>query len=333
MSDGTISGVAAGRFDKRRLARLDMARGLALVAMAIYHFTWDLEFFGYLDAGTASQGGWKLFARAIASSFLFLAGFSLVLGHHPAIRWRAFARRFAMIVAAAALITIATYVATPDRFIFFGILHSIAMASLIGLAFLRLPPVVTLVAGCLVIMAPLYLRAPVFDTPALWWMGLAPQNPPSNDYVPMFPWLAPALFGIAAARFAKASGRLTMLASDGAPSTGARALAFAGRHSLVVYLLHQPILIGIVYSVSLIAPPPAADPAVSYGRSCQASCAAEQSEGFCERYCDCTFDGLDSADLIDDLFASRLDPVNDPRARAIADQCVADILGGDGNDD
>ena len=63
---------------KGRIGGLDTLRGLALIAMASYHFTWNLEYFGYLEPGTATTGLWKLYARGIATSFLFLAGFSLV---------------------------------------------------------------------------------------------------------------------------------------------------------------------------------------------------------------------------------------------------------------
>ena len=67
-----------------RIEAIDLARGIALVAMAVYHFTWDLEFFGYLEPRTTAVGGWKLFARVIASSFLFLVGVSLVRGRNDA---------------------------------------------------------------------------------------------------------------------------------------------------------------------------------------------------------------------------------------------------------
>ena len=66
---------------KPRLGRLDVLRGIALIAMAAYHTGWDFEFFGYLEPGTTGQGAWKLYARIIASTFLMLVGFSLVLGH------------------------------------------------------------------------------------------------------------------------------------------------------------------------------------------------------------------------------------------------------------
>ena len=71
-----------------RIGLLDTARGVALIAMASYHFAWDLEFFRYIEAGTTAFGWWKMYARGIAGSFLFLVGFSLVLAHTPAIRWR-----------------------------------------------------------------------------------------------------------------------------------------------------------------------------------------------------------------------------------------------------
>lgn len=309
-----------------RLTRLDVARGIALVAMAIYHFGWDLEFFGYMAGGTTGAGAWKLFARAIASSFLFLAGFSLVLGHHPEIRWRPFLRRFATIVAAAAAITVATFFATPDRFIFFGILHAIALSSLAGLIFLRLPPLLTALTAVAVILAPHFLRSSFFDVPIFWWVGLSSVNPASNDYVPFLPWFAATLFGIAAARLAKRQGRLGLLAGSDRPGAASRVLAFAGRHSLIVYLVHQPVLIGLVFAFSLVVPAPGGDPAAAYHRSCVASCAAGQGQAFCSRFCTCTAEELVARGLFDDLVEGRMDPAADPRAGEIADQCTVRIF-------
>ena len=178
----------------RRIDAIDIARGAALVAMAIYHFTWDLEFFGYLDPGMTAVGGWKLFARCIASSFLFLVGVSLFLAHGRFIRWPGFLRRFAMVAGAALAISIVTYIAVPGGFIFFGILHQIALASLLGLAFLRLPALLTLLIAAAVIAAPHYLRSEFFNPPWWWWTGLSASFPRSNDYVPVFPWFGSGAF-------------------------------------------------------------------------------------------------------------------------------------------
>ena len=307
-----------------RIPQIDQARGLALIAMAIYHFTWDLGFFGYIDPETATTGGWRLFARLIAGSFLFLVGFSLVLGHRQGFRARPFLMRLGRIALAAAAISLATWFAFPQTFIFFGILHAIAAASLIGLAFVRLPVIVTLAAAALAVIAPLYLRSPVFDHPALWWVGLSIDVPRSNDYVPLLPWIAPVLLGIALGRLFASSTLPERLAARAAKRPGTSLLERAGRHSLAIYLLHQPVLIALVYAFSLVVPAPAADPAVGYAKSCMRACDGERDKGFCERFCGCTLDRLVDQKLFADLNSGAIDVATDERIGTISAQCTAD---------
>lgn len=223
--------------------------------MAIYHFTFDLEMFGYLDPGTSVTGGWALFARLVAGSFLFLVGVSLYLAHGGGIRWRPFLRRLLVLGLAAAAITAATRYAIPDTFIFFGILHSIAVASLLGLLFLRLPALLTLLAAALVVAARPHLAATgLFDAPALAWLGLTTWPVRSSDFVPVFPWFAATLGGIGAARLAAAAGLWPRLAAmSGAEGLALRAAAWPGRHSLALYLLHQPVLIGAIWAFSRLS--------------------------------------------------------------------------------
>src|SRR5690606_23397783 len=250
-----------------RIDAIDIARGAALVAMAIYHFAWDLEFFGYVPASMTAVGGWKLFARCIASSFLFLVGVSLFLGHANGIRWRGYWRRLAMVAGAALAISVATYIAVPDGFIFFGILHQITLASVLGLLFLRLPAAVTLIVAAAVIAAPHYLRSPFFDDPWWWWTGLSENRPRSNDYVPVFPWFGAVLAGIAAARIAEQTGLFAKLTTLRAP-LWAWPLVFGGRHSLAVYLIHQPVLIALIWLFSQVFPAAEAPREVRFLQSC-----------------------------------------------------------------
>ncbi|MGE6785921.1 DUF1624 domain-containing protein [Ensifer adhaerens] len=335
MSDITVTSPATETPPARqrgRLAFIDVARGLALLAMALYHFVWDLEFFGYVAAGTAGTGGWKIFARLIASSFLFLAGYSLVLGQSPRIRFDAFLRRFAKIAGAAALITIATYFAFPDTFIFFGILHSIAAASLVGLLFLRLPAVASFVAAAAAIAAPFYLRSPIYDAPWLWWVGLSETLPRSNDYVPLLPWLGPFLLGLGAAKLFHA--RLAT-ALAGRPSTEGKArlwttlLVFGGRHSLAIYLIHQPVLIGLVYLFSLISPPTLPDPKEAYRSNCVAACNQGNPAVPCDSFCGCTLDRLVEQNLFDSLNRGEINVSTDERIARIAQQCTMNVQSGD----
>lgn len=293
--------------------------------MTVYHFAWDLEFFGYADPGMTAQGGWKLFARWIASSFLFLVGVSLFLGHGDGIRWPSFWRRFAMVAGAAAAITVATWFAVPQGFIFFGILHQIALASLLGLAFLRLPWPLVLAIAAAVIAAPHALRAEFFDHPAWWWSGLSLATPRSNDYVPLFPWFGAVLAGIAAAKLAARSGALSALAGVSPPRwTGA--LGLAGRHSLLVYLVHQPILIAGLFLFSQIAPPAVETREVQFRQSCEARCVQDRGEGFCAFYCLCVLEEIERENMLDAVFSERQDARTEERVNEMAAACAGRAL-------
>ena len=318
MSDSPAIATATPR--RGRIGALDTLRGVALIAMASYHFTWDLELFGYLDQGTVTQGLWKLYARGIASSFLFLAGFSLFLAHGRGINWQSFGKRFLMVAGAAAVITAATAIAFPEGLIFFGILHNIAAASLIGLAFLRLPSIVTLIAAGAAILAPHYLSSDSLNSMWLSWIGLSTVPPRSNDYVPLLPWLAPFLIGIAVSQFVTPRGWLDRFRS---PSAGRDPLALAGRHSLLFYLVHQPLLIGIVYLASLIAPPPPVDQVEAYKKSCEKSCMEQaNSLELCQSFCGCTLEKLHAENVFDPMMSNKLTPDQQTKIGEIAMQCT-----------
>ena len=232
-----------------RIAALDLARAGALIAMAVFHLVFDLALFGFIAQNTPAQPGWRWLAYLTAGSFLFLAGVSLLLAHGDVIRWKAFLQRWVMLIAAACAITIATMIAMPDAFIFFGILHAIALASLLGLAARRLPALALIALALAVIWLPPAMRFALFDPAWLWWTGLQATGIRSVDYVPLFPWFGPFLLGLACAKLMTRAGLWDRLAHWHAPKA-ARPLLWAGRNSLVIYLLHQPILIALVWGAA-----------------------------------------------------------------------------------
>lgn len=310
-----------------RIALIDTLRGIALIAMASYHFTWDLEFFGYVDPGTATHGFFRLYARSIASTFLFLAGVSLVLAHTPAIRWSSFWKRLGIVAGAAVAVSVATLFLFDDEWIYFGVLHNIALASLIGLAFLRAPLIVPGLAALVIIGAlvtdiawmPGVLDTHVFDTRFLSWIGFAAAPARSNDYVPLFPWLAAFLTGIFVARLALKLGWLHRLATV---QIRQNILSLAGRHSLAFYLIHQPVLIGLVYLASIVYPAPPPDLRPGYIASCQSSCSATSggNERLCESFCSCTADAMISQNLMLSLQRGTITP-QDARVQKLAQEC------------
>ncbi len=230
-----------------RIPVVDFARGIALVAMAIFHFSWDLEDFEIVREAMTLEPQWKYFARAIAASFLTLVGLGAWLAHHNGLALHSLIRRMLFVGGAALIITIATLYATPDGFIFFGILHNITLSSLLILLFLRLPIPVITICAIIVISAPWWARTSLLDHPVWWWSGLSQITPKANDYVPIFPWFGWVLVGLALAKIFsnwKVWSRLSHVTLDSHISI---LLQFFGRNSLIFYLVHQPVMIGAIY--------------------------------------------------------------------------------------
>ncbi|MEO1746579.1 MAG: heparan-alpha-glucosaminide N-acetyltransferase, partial [Pseudomonadota bacterium] len=314
-----------------RYPLIDIARGVALVAMTIYHFVWDLSFFGYVDPSVPVTGTMRTFARSIASSFLFLVGVSVVLAHGKHMHWAKFARRWVLVAGAAAIISIATWFATPQTFVYFGILHHIALGSLLALAFLRFPWWALIAAALVTYFVPSIFASDVFNSDILGWTGLNTIVRPSNDYVPLFPWFAAILVGMAFAR-SPAFASVPMMASA-ASSNVTKGLQWIGQRSLAYYMLHQPVLIGLLYIATLFAPPQprmVADdliPDDPFLDACETNCLGSAGADFCIAYCACTDIRLQQNGLKAPWLAGDL-TVDDPAIADVTRQCTADIAGG-----
>ncbi|AJY47194.1 DUF1624 domain-containing protein [Martelella endophytica] len=281
------------RASKGRIHLIDAFRGVALIAMAIYHFTWDLDYFGYVRSGLSTTGAWAIFAHLIAGSFLFISGYSLYMAHGRDLRLRSFAKRTGILIVASIAITIVSLFTTPEAPIYFGILQSIAAASIIGLAFMRVPALVSLVVAAIVVVLPHFVRFHALDPAYLAWIGLADHPPASNDYVPLFPWFGPFLAGIAISKLS-----LQWLRRQRQLPRKENLLNLLGRHSLIFYLAHQPILFGLVFAASTVMPP---DQGPAYLAACQTSCEATDPAGFCRSYCACTLSELKGQGLFTPL--------------------------------
>ncbi len=302
----------------RRWRALDAARGLAVVAMVAFHLIWDLAHFGYINHSIPWSTPVKMFGHSIAFAFLFIAGVSLVLAHRDHIDWRAFWRRFGVIAGAAALVSLGTWLVFPAAFVFFGILHCIAAASLLSVLFLRAPWPAAMVAGAFFFAAPLVFASPAFNANWLQWLGLGTTEPLTQDWRPLFPWAGAMLLGVGAARMLTQSAREVAQDAPQIHAPGEKSLAFLGRHSLLIYLIHQPLLFGLFTALLMVTPPPP-DPAFIAG--CEKSCMEEGSpKSVCQNFCACTAEaaGRDKA-----LRAATDQTARMKRLQELADRCVA----------
>jgi uncharacterized membrane protein len=301
----------------QRLPRIDVLRGIAVLAMIVYHFAWDLTFFGLIETNVATHPLWSRFAMAIAGSFLLLSGISLDLSTHDGVDWSKFTRRLIILAGAAALVSSGTYIATPNSFVFFGILHCIALGSLFALLFLRLHIAVIAGMAVLVFVTPLSFTHSIFNQPNLLWIGLGTVVPNTSDYVPIFPWFAYILAGIVIARL--------MPAQRMALAINANILTKIGRRSLLIYLLHQPILMALVGTAAFVLPMAGEQRiAEEFRNSCRESC--QQSISIvdrCPRFCSCVEDKLKTQNLWIAILRNRLSDDQESRVNAVTEQCSA----------
>jgi uncharacterized membrane protein len=235
---------------RERLLLIDALRGIAIVLMIVFHFCFDLAWFRLADFDFYHDRFWLNARTVILSSFLFLVGVSLVLATRNGIDMRRYLRRLAMLVIAAALVSAGTWWLFAERFVFFGVLHFIALASVLGLLFVRWGRL-SLLAGIVLIALGNTWQSSWFDEPGRRWIGLMTHKPATEDYVPLLPWFGVVLLGIFAG---PALQRLARRVQAGRlPLAG---LAFAGRHSLLIYLLHQPLLMGALALYIKLVPAP-----------------------------------------------------------------------------
>jgi len=281
-----------------RFAVVDIARGVAIIAMMAYHLCWDLSYFRFIPADVGYDPAWVLIARSILAVFLFLAGISLVLGHGNGIRWRSFWRRWVFVVGGALAITVATWFAFPQSFVYFGVLHAIALFSLMGLAFVRTPLWLAVVVAAVVIALPFFHSDPLFNEKVWSWLGFWQVPPPTNDLVPVFPWFGAVLVGIIVARLVLASRLVPRLAAIAPSGRLPRLLVVLGRWSLLIYLLHQPILLGLVYPAAALLQPQQAMRNADFLRSCQSTCeVGGTSPAMCTTYCQCGLEQVEANNL------------------------------------
>ena len=236
-----------------RFWEIDAARGIAIFMMIVFHTVFDISFFQIAHVNV-STGFWRWFAMATASLFLLLVGTSLVVSHaRSAVDLSGFALikkflyRGAGILSLGLLVTLVTWLYLREGFIIFGILHLIGVSVMLALFFFRFGKY-NLLLGLLCIAAGFFIgsvHGPVWLLP----LGIVPASFISVDYTPLIPWFGMVLVGMGVGEFLY-SGGVRRFGMPHLPELPAHLLAFPGRHSVVIYLVHQPVIILLLATVT-----------------------------------------------------------------------------------
>lgn len=236
---------------------IDALRGFALVWMTVFHFCFDLNTFGYLRQDFHNDLLWTTQRTVILSLFLFCVGLGQSVAAAREVAAGRFWRRWGQVALAALVVSFGSWLMFPRSFIYFGVLHGIALMLIVARLSVgrRAPTLYGL--GVLAILAWLLgawlLLASgwetLFNSPWLNWLGLITRKPITEDYVPLLPWLAVVWWGMAAGQWLRAS-HPGVLAWE-ADRMGKR-LAALGRWSLTYYLLHQPVLLAALVLVRVL---------------------------------------------------------------------------------
>lgn len=234
-----------------RIWEIDFLRGLAIILMVGYHLLFDLgDFAGlkkFLGFSTdLSTPAWVVAQNFFAGLFVILSGISSRFSRNNL-------RRFLKFLAVAILITIATYIFDSSSAILFGIIHCLAASVLLYLLiFQRQKPLSRALWGIAILLSGFFMpsirKALAVKTNWLLPLGLYKSSFASFDYFPLIPWFGLFLLGTALSQWLYPEKR--SLLPKPLPETF---INWCGRHSLLIYLLHQPVIMGILYLLGYVS--------------------------------------------------------------------------------
>lgn len=234
-----------------RFWELDFLRGTAIIMMIIFHALFDLYYFGIIELSLA--GFWGFFQKIIAVIFISLVGICLTISYSRAKREKTqiqlflkYLKRGSKIFGLGLIITLATLIFLEKGFIFFGILHFIGISIILAYFFLEIK-IWNLILGTLLIINGLFLNKMLFSFKFLVWMGFPYFGLYTLDYFPLLPWFGLVLIGIFFGNMLYPDAKRIFKIRELGNKPIIKQINFLGRNSLIVYFLHQPILILLIY--------------------------------------------------------------------------------------
>jgi uncharacterized membrane protein len=225
----------------QRFWEIDFLRGVALVFMVIFNYSFALKYFGIVSF--ESWHYWWLFPRLIASAFILLAGISLWISWSRNPSGKRLAKRGTKIFLYGFIITAVTWLLYPEYAILFGILHLIGISIILSVPFLKNNRLLLPVSAIL-ILAGFYLNSLALEFSPVFFA--IPQAFQTFDYFPLLPWFGMMLLGVLIG--IRIHGKLKISKQP----AFAGIFSYLGRHSLLIYFLHQPALLVMLHLMGYV---------------------------------------------------------------------------------
>ncbi len=223
-----------------RFREIDLVRGIAVILMIGYHLFFDIKYFE-----THQNLYWL--AVPIVSLFILVSGISLSISYSRGSAFSKFARRGVKLLFLGLVITAVTFLLLKSGFIIFGVLHFFGVSSFLIFPFLKYLKnnLAILIGGILIILAGFFISGYALENPYFLWFGFVPENFYSFDYVPLIPWFGVLLIGLFLGNTFYPNGKRNFKFSEFSSRTSGF-IEFIGKNSLVIYFIHQPILLLIL---------------------------------------------------------------------------------------
>jgi len=241
---------------KVRYTVLDALRGTAIIAMIVYHALWDIVYMFGVSVPWFGSATASVIQLSIRWAFILISGFSWHLGSKNL-------RRSLVVLGASAVITLVTYIFTYEARILFGVLSLLGVSMLVTIPldkiFSKIHPVIGVVLMSLLFALTYnvprgyigignieFVELPSFlyCHTVTAFFGFAPVGFYSADYVPFIPWVFMFFIGYFLYRVFERFGVLEVFSAF-----RIKPLEFIGRHSLIIYMVHQPIVYGALWVI------------------------------------------------------------------------------------
>lgn len=219
--------------NKTRIWEIDFLRGIALILMICFHVIVDLRDFYHFDIDYLNSH-WYFIGKISGILFIFISGISCTLSKNPV-------RRGIKVLLLGFLITVITFFIDDKLYIKFGILHFLGISMIISSFFINRKLVSILILGTIIILLELVFKEINMHTEYLFPLGLKSLDFTAWDYYPMIPWFGVYLYGIFTGKafYKDKKGLIKVYYRE--------PISYIGRNSLIIYLLHQPLILGILY--------------------------------------------------------------------------------------